>query len=309
MIQHLIYFMQIAKLVGDLFNKGIYEIQIELKKTPFLEWEGPGQMERFAQKCAYSTLYMYVYMCGHFTYAVCHECGSSTVFLHLVFHTGYSFSNAFCFSDILSWARLLASDVMSSPLSYIHPITRVKSIVTLLESTTFSAFPVVTHILELPNVCDNNSFIPRLYDLNWQQLEREGHLQVNSTQLKGTGGSVSPQSERTSLLTGAAKKHNYSLAFQKKRNDENWNWVQVTSKKPIALRGIILRSQLITLLKRKVFFSENTKVCIEHLHSRVKIRHSWLSYTVYLTIIFVSNYCDVVHVHVQYMYSVCFNIL
>ena len=60
MIQHLIYFMQIAKLVGDLFNKGIYEIQIELKKTPFLEWEGPGQMERFAQKCAYSTLYMYV---------------------------------------------------------------------------------------------------------------------------------------------------------------------------------------------------------------------------------------------------------
>ena len=52
------FFLQIAKLVGDFFNKGIYEIQINLKKTPFLEWESPGQMERFAHT---SVLLVYVH--------------------------------------------------------------------------------------------------------------------------------------------------------------------------------------------------------------------------------------------------------
>ncbi|KAL5474897.1 hypothetical protein EMCRGX_G026922 [Ephydatia muelleri] len=133
----------IAKWVGDLFNKGIYEIQIELKKTPFLEWESPNQME------------------------------------------------------------------------------------------------------------------------SWQVLECDGQS-AHHPGLRDVRPSASPPDERTSLLaSGGTKKHSYSLTFEKHHGNLSGNydnWVQVTTKKPIALCGIILRSQLITLLKRKVFFDEKSAV-------------------------------------------------
>ena len=65
------------------------------------------------------------------------------------------------------------------------------------------------------------------------------------------------------VASGGTKKHSYSLTFEKHHGNLSGiydNWVQVTTKKPIALRGIILRSQLITLLKRKVFFDEKSAV-------------------------------------------------
>ena len=38
---------QVAKWVGDLFNAGLYDIHIELKQTPYLEWEAPDHMEKY----------------------------------------------------------------------------------------------------------------------------------------------------------------------------------------------------------------------------------------------------------------------
>lgn len=81
---------QVAKWVGDLFNHGLYDTHIQLKKTPFLEWESPRQLD-----------------------------------------------------------KLVAEDVMNSSgsqLSYLYPITRVRSIEKLLRTTVHSAFPVVTPI-------------------------------------------------------------------------------------------------------------------------------------------------------------------
>ena len=102
-------YLQVAKWVGDLFNKGLYDHHIELKSTPFLGWESPERMD-----------------------------------------------------------RLIAADVMSSNnLCYVYPITRVKSVETLLRTTAYSAFLVVTpvepdYIPERPmNVQD--SHIPQLY--------------------------------------------------------------------------------------------------------------------------------------------------
>jgi len=79
---------QVAKWVGDLFNKGIYDTHIELRKTPFLEWESPRQLD-----------------------------------------------------------KLIARDVMSSTnLTFLYPITRVRSIVQLLKTSRHSGFLVVSPV-------------------------------------------------------------------------------------------------------------------------------------------------------------------
>ena len=39
-------FLQVAKWVGDIFNKGLSNHHIELKSTPFLGWESPERMDR-----------------------------------------------------------------------------------------------------------------------------------------------------------------------------------------------------------------------------------------------------------------------
>lgn len=36
---------QVAKWVGDIFNKGLYDIHIELKHWPLLEWEAEPMWE------------------------------------------------------------------------------------------------------------------------------------------------------------------------------------------------------------------------------------------------------------------------
>lgn len=73
-----------------MFNHGLYDTHILLKKTPFLEWESPIQLD-----------------------------------------------------------KLVAEDVMNSSgskLTYLYPITRVRSIERILRTTVHSAFPVVTLI-------------------------------------------------------------------------------------------------------------------------------------------------------------------
>ena len=116
-----------------------------------------------------------------------------------------------------------------------------------------------------PGDYDKNAFIPRLYDPSWQVLECDGQS-AHHPGLRDVRPSASPPDERTSLLaSGGTKKHSYSLTFEKHHGNLSGNydnWVQVTTKKPIALCGIILRSQLITLLKRKVFFDEKSAVVV-----------------------------------------------
>jgi len=88
----------VAKWVGDFFNHGIYDAHIKLRKTPFLEWQSPHQLD-----------------------------------------------------------KLIAADVMNSSskkLSYLHPLSQVDSIVSLLETTSHSAFPVVS-------LCKSNSIPAR----------------------------------------------------------------------------------------------------------------------------------------------------
>ena len=41
-----VVFGKVSKWVGDRFNIGLYDIHVELKEVPFLEWESPLNMHR-----------------------------------------------------------------------------------------------------------------------------------------------------------------------------------------------------------------------------------------------------------------------
>ncbi|MEQ2311482.1 Chloride transport protein 6, partial [Ameca splendens] len=77
--------LMVAKWTGDFFNKGIYDIHIQLKGVPLLEWETEVEMD-----------------------------------------------------------KLTASDIMEPNLTYVYPHTRVQSLVSILRTTVYHAFPVVT---------------------------------------------------------------------------------------------------------------------------------------------------------------------
>lgn len=42
---------QVAKWTGDFFNRGIYDLHIQLRGVPLLEWETDVQMDRSAASC------------------------------------------------------------------------------------------------------------------------------------------------------------------------------------------------------------------------------------------------------------------
>ena len=44
---HTCMLLQVSKWVGDIFNEGLYDIHIEVKKTPLLGWDSPDHMEKW----------------------------------------------------------------------------------------------------------------------------------------------------------------------------------------------------------------------------------------------------------------------
>jgi len=42
----LLFVLQVAKWTGDFFNKGIYDIHVNLRGVPLLEWETEVEMDK-----------------------------------------------------------------------------------------------------------------------------------------------------------------------------------------------------------------------------------------------------------------------
>ena len=193
-----------------------------------------------------------------------------------------SFTSQFCFRS----HSLLAKDVMSKEISFLYPITRVGSMYQLLKTTKYSAFPVVTPLTShaKPMMSVTSSHVPGLYGENVSLdkdavpngdcVGREGMVETPSksdrrhrttfqsarehsssyrrrtVRMRAGGGTVIS----AQLHDGDGLKYDYPIPPSQTLAGEH-----TRDETPLVLHGIILRSQLIQLLKNKTFFDENSQ--------------------------------------------------
>ncbi|KAK7884477.1 hypothetical protein WMY93_027600 [Mugilogobius chulae] len=168
--------LMVAKWTGDLFNKGIYDIHIELRGVPLLEWETEVEMD-----------------------------------------------------------KLTASDIMEPNLTYVYPHTRVQSLVSILRTTVYHAFPVVT---------ENRH--------NQRDFSKANILVSNNIHFKGLqcGGGRKILTTLSEQDTPAVPKPVPGPVSQ--RGVEHGG-----AFRPLTFHGTVLRSQLVSLLLRGACYSEN----------------------------------------------------
>ena len=137
---------------------------------------------------------------------------------------------------------MTAADVMNTDVKYIYPITRVRSIERLLRVTAHNAFFVMSppdtkhpHQQDMGGDDDSDvmetSMQPKLYERITVMPLRK----VRALQQKGVDGADTTMSA----------------------NNES---AKQASSENCVLRGVILRHQLVELLRNKIFFEESSGV-------------------------------------------------
>lgn len=122
-------FDQVAKWTGDFFNKGIYDIHIHLKGVPLLEWETEVEMDKYNISAHLLCVVSGILSGKRHTYRFFTSLMSARVPLTV---------------ECVWFIRLTASDIMEPNLTYVYPHTRIQSLVSILRTTVYHAFPVVT---------------------------------------------------------------------------------------------------------------------------------------------------------------------
>ncbi|XP_065891221.1 H(+)/Cl(-) exchange transporter 6-like isoform X2 [Dysidea avara] len=200
--------LMVAKWTGDLFNKGLYDIHIELRKIPLLEWEWPEITE-----------------------------------------------------------NLIAKDIMDTRLSCIGLKPKVRDVEHMIRSTTHNAFMVVAPLgssaSESTVVISN---VPQAHVQEMSTLDRTMHF--NEITSVATPAMVDPFEEsfggrsqiQTRIMTyitsvkqqqGGARLNNSSSGTSTMLYSDDIVCPQ------LRFLGIILRSQLLTLLKCKAYDKPN----------------------------------------------------
>nr|XP_034974731.1 chloride transport protein 6 [Zootoca vivipara] len=203
--------LMVAKWTGDLFNKGIYDIYINLRGVPLLEWETKAEMD-----------------------------------------------------------KLRASDIMEPNLMYVYPHTRIQSLVSILRTTVHHAFPVVT---------ENRAYEKEF--MKWDQLisnnikfkkssilTRAGEQRKRSQSMKSYPSSElrnvcddhiateEPPETEDMLQQMLERRYTpYPNLYPDQSPSEEWTMEE--RFRPLTFHGLILRSQLVTLLVRGVCYAEN----------------------------------------------------
>ncbi|XP_061829246.2 H(+)/Cl(-) exchange transporter 6 isoform X1 [Nerophis lumbriciformis] len=208
----MITLMQVAKWTGDVFNKGIYDIHIELRGVPLLDWETEVEMD-----------------------------------------------------------KLTASDIMEPNLTYVYPHTRVQSLVSILRTTIYHAFPVVTenrqnerdfikgNILVSNNIhFKKSSIVSRASE---QRRRCQSMKSYPSSELRNVcdeqAAVVEPAEEGEDLLQQMLDRRHMPYPNLYPDQSPSEEWTMEERFRPLTFHGLILRSQLVNLLMRGVCYAEN----------------------------------------------------
>ena len=173
---------------------------------------------------------------------------------------------------------------MSKNVSYLYPITRVESLYHILRSTTHSAFPVAApiscHGRPLQNVIYDH--IPALYrddfTLSNAVLSQTEDTTLSSPRLPLNPHSH-PQQKRTTFKRAKHRSNNNPISkrttdasnVMSSDSDYDYAYVFPVDKQqngrqdPLALHGIVLRTQLVQLLSKRAFFNNDEQVRLRSL--------------------------------------------
>ncbi|XP_064156322.1 H(+)/Cl(-) exchange transporter 6 [Anguilla rostrata] len=167
--------------------------------------------------------------------------------------------------------KLTASDIMEPNLTYVYPHTRIQSLVSILRTTVYHAFPVVTENRENEkefmkgNILVSNNI--RFKKTN--VLTRAGEQRRRCQSMKSYPSSelrnvcdeqqavAAPSEERQDILQQMLERRHepYPNLYPDQSPSEEWTMEE--RFRPLTFHGLILRSQLVNLLIRGVCYAEN----------------------------------------------------
>ncbi|XP_057391678.1 H(+)/Cl(-) exchange transporter 6 isoform X4 [Balaenoptera acutorostrata] len=166
--------------------------------------------------------------------------------------------------------KLRASDIMEPNLTYVYPHTRIQSLVSILRTTVHHAFPVVTENRgnEKEFMKGNQLISNNIKYKKCSILTRAGEQRRRSQSMKSYPSSElrnvcdehvtsEDPGEKEDLLQQMLERRYtpYPNLYPDQSPSEDWTMEE--RFRPLTFHGLILRSQLVTLLVRGVCYSES----------------------------------------------------
>ncbi|XP_009302552.1 H(+)/Cl(-) exchange transporter 6 isoform X1 [Danio rerio] len=166
--------------------------------------------------------------------------------------------------------KLTASDIMEPNLTYVYPHTRIQSLVSILRTTVYHAFPVVTenrdnekefmkgNILISNNIKFKKTSV--LTRAGEQRRRCQSMKSYPSSELRNVCDEhvvVEPTEEGQDILQQMLERRHapYPNLYPDQSPSEEWTMEE--RFRPLTFHGLILRSQLVNLLIRGVCYAEN----------------------------------------------------
>ncbi|KAG9332823.1 hypothetical protein JZ751_014922, partial [Albula glossodonta] len=165
--------------------------------------------------------------------------------------------------------KLTASDIMEPNLTYVYPHTRIQSLVCILRTTVYHAFPVVTENREYEkefmkgNILVSNNIRFKKTSVLTRAGEQRRRCQsmksYPSSELRNVcdeQAGAEPNEGQDILQQMLERRHMpYPNLYPDQSPSEEWTMEE--RFRPLTFHGLILRSQLVNLLIRGVCYSEN----------------------------------------------------
>ncbi|KAK7811130.1 hypothetical protein U0070_016070 [Myodes glareolus] len=166
--------------------------------------------------------------------------------------------------------KLRASDIMEPNLTYVYPHTRIQSLVSILRTTVHHAFPVVTEnrgnekeFMKGNQLISNNIKFKKssiLTRAGEQRKRGQSMKSYPSSELRNVCdehvASEEPTEKEDLLQQMLERRYTpYPNLYPDQSPSEDWTMEE--RFRPLTFHGLVLRSQLVTLLVRGVCYSES----------------------------------------------------